>query len=236
MKTNRHFGVAAIAAFTLLGCKETTSSEFIRTGGIAALISATAESGDSSKVHVELRVGGAQSNTYVILQGGDDLTAKVGTETKDLQAVDEGVYEGTFANGGKVDITVSLDRDEDEDAPDSIATLPASFTIAQPQPEDVLSRADDGLFIAWTPVENAEGTINLSGVCIANASYSVSGTAGMLVVNKGELKSFDEMKPESCTVDIDISFQRQGAADPAFDEESYFRTFQKRKAYFTSDP
>lgn len=236
MKTNRHFGAAAIAAVALLGCKETTSSEFIRTGGIAALMSATAESGDSSKVHVELRVGGAQSNTYVILQGGDQLTAKVGTETKDLQSVSEGVYEGTFATGGQADITVSLDRAEDEDAPGSKATLPASFTIAQPQPEDVLSRADDGLFIAWTPVENVEGTVELSGPCITTASYDVSGTAGMLVVNKGELKSLDEMKPESCTVDIQISFRREGDADPAFDDESYFYTYQKRKASFQSDP
>jgi hypothetical protein len=236
MKTNMRIGGALLAAVTFLGCKETTSSEFIRTGGIAALMSVGAESGDAAKVRVELKVGGRDSNTYVILDGGDKLIAKAGTESKDMYSVGEGVYEAELAQGGQVDFTVSLDREEDEDAPNSRVTLPAAFTIAQPQPGDTLSRADDGLLIAWTPVAEVTGTVSLSGSCIQSASYDVAGSAGTLVVGPGELKSTDEMMPEGCTVEIVISFAREGVADPAYDEESYIRASQTRRASYFSDP
>ena len=236
MKTTIRFGAAVLGALALVGCKETTSSEFIRTGGIAALMSVTAESADSSKVHVELRVGGAQSNTFVILDSGDRLTAKAGDVTQDLKAVDEGVYEATFPTGAQVEFTVGLDRAEDEDAPGSRVTLPASFNITAPQPEDVLSRADDGVIIVWTPVADTQGAVTLSGSCITSTSYDVSGSAGTLVVAPGELTSANEEMPESCTVDIEISFRREGTADPAFDDESYIVAYQARRASFVSDP
>lgn len=236
MKTKMRIGGALLSTVALLGCKETTSSEFIRTAGIAALMSVTAESADSSKLHVELRVGGAQSNTYVILDGGDELTARVGDETKDLYSVDEGVYEQTFATAAQVELTVGLDREEDEDAPNSKATLPASFTITQPGATDELSRETDSVFIVWTPVANAEGTISLSGACISAQSFSVSGTAGMYNVAPGELTSLDEMMPESCTVDVEMTFTREGTADPAYDDESYFRASQVRRTSFVSNP
>lgn len=236
MKINWRISGALLATVTLLGCKETTSSEFIRTGGIAALMSVGAESSDLSTVHVELRVGGAQSNTYVILDNGDRLTATVDGETKDLHSVAEGVYEVEFNTAAQNEYVVSLDREEDEDAPDSKATLPAAFSIAQPQPSDELSRVDDGLFIVWTPVADTEGTISLSGSCIQAESLSVAGSAGMLVVNKGTLKSTDEKTPESCSVEISMTFTKEGAADPAYDEESYFRASQSRRTSFTSNP
>lgn len=236
MKTNRHLVAAVIAAALLVACKETTSSEYVRTGRIAALMSATSEGPDSSTVHVELRAGGANSNTYVILRGGDTLSARVDAETKSLRAVDEGVYEGTFAGGGQVEVSINLDRAQDEDAPDSKATLPAAFTITGPQPEDTLSRSEDGLFITWTPVADAEGTLRLRGDCIVEASFAVSGGAGMWLVGAGELASADDATPESCAVDVEMTMRRDGAADPAFDEESYFFTSQKRTVSFTSDP
>lgn len=236
MNTKLRIGGALLATLTFLGCKETTSSEFVRTGGIAALMSVTADSADSSVVHVELRVGGANSNTYVILDGGDRLTATVADETKDLYSVAEGVYEGKFSTGAQVEFTVGLDRAEDEDAPNSNATLPASFTITQPLATDELSRADDSVFIVWTPVANSTGTLELSGSCIQSQSFSVSGASGMQVVAAGELLSTDEMMPESCTVDISISFERAGAADPAFDDDSYFNAYQVRASSFISSP
>jgi hypothetical protein len=236
MKTKMRIGGALLATITLLGCKETTSSEFIRTGGIAALMSVTADSGDSAEVHVELRVGGAQSNTYVILDGGDKLTARAGTETQDLYSVAEGVYEGQFANGGQVEFTVSLDRAEDADAPNSKATLPASFLITQPEPTDELSREMDSLFIVWTVVANTEGSINLSGSCISSQSFTVSGSAGMYSVPAGTLKSTNETMPEPCTVTVDMTFQREGAADSAFDDESSFVATQRRTTTFLSNP
>lgn len=217
-------------------CKETTSSEFIRTGRIAALMSATAESEDSSTVRVELRVGSATGQTFVVLGAGDELSATAGDQVKLLHAVSEGVYEGTFATGHDVELTVDLDRASDVDAPASKAVLPAPFTFEGPQPGDELSRAKDVLLIAWTPVPDSEGTIELEGPCIVTASYEVSGAAGMWKLDEGEIVSVDEEIPEVCVVEIEARFQREGAADPAFDDDSYFIAHQTRKVVFTSMP
>ena len=93
-----------------------------------------------------------------------------------------------------------------------------------------------GVLIVWTPVADTQGSITLSGSCITSTSYDVSGSAGTLVVAPGELTSANEEMPESCTVDIEISFRREGTADPAFDDESYIVAYQARRASFVSDP
>ena len=61
----------------MTGCKETTSSENIRTRGIAMTTEVTAHSASHSLVRTRLRVGGDESNTYVILEGGDRLVLVV---------------------------------------------------------------------------------------------------------------------------------------------------------------
>lgn len=236
MKTTFRVSAAMAATMLILGCKETTSSEFIRTGGIAALIDITAEDADNSKVHVELRVGGDESNTFVILDGGDKLTAAAGTETKDLTSVAEGVYEGKFATGKEVEFTVALDRTEDEDAPGSKGTLPPPFTMTSPASDETHSRADDNVLVTWSPVPDSEATIDVSGDCIFAESYTAVGALGMLTIPKADLKSLDDMKPLSCTVTITVTCMRTGKADLAYDDESHVFTYQTRTASFTSAP
>lgn len=231
---------AAIAAtMFILGCKETTSSEFIRTGGIAAIMSVTADNPDTSTVHVELRVGGATSNTYVILDGGDELSASTDDgETGSLTSVAEGVYEGKFKTAKEVEFTVSLDRTEDEDAPNSKAMLPSPFVISLPAEDAAFSRAEESFTISWIPVVSKSdgGQITISGGCIQTAVYDIAGTEGMITVDKDVLKSSQEDKPESCKVDIVLSFSDHGTPDVAFDADSQFTTKQSRKVTITSNP
>jgi len=236
MKTTFRVSAAVAATMVILGCKETTSSEFIRTGGIAALVDITADSAESSKVHVELRVGGDESNTYVILDGGDKLSASAGTETKDLQAVNDGVYEGTFATGKEVEFTVGLDRAEDEDAPGSKGKLPPPFTVTSPASDETFSRANEGVMVTWSGVPNAEGTVDVSGACILPESYSVNPGLGMFIIPQGDLTDADAKKPVGCTAEVKLTFKRQGTADAAFDDESHVFTYQVRSTSFTSDP
>ncbi|HZF49871.1 MAG TPA: hypothetical protein VE093_14525, partial [Polyangiaceae bacterium] len=85
---------ALVSSAALFGCsKEVTSSNNIKTPGIAALIDVTAESESLSTVHVELRVGGSSSNTFVILESGDRLAATANESTKEMSAVAEGEHE-----------------------------------------------------------------------------------------------------------------------------------------------
>src|SRR5262245_33022060 len=122
---------ATAATMLVLGCKESTSSQFIKTGGIAAFMSVTANNPDTSEVRVELDVGGS-NGTAVILDSGDKLTATANGETDDLASISSGVYEGTLKTAQGVEFAISLDRTEEEDALNNRATLPNPFSLTQP--------------------------------------------------------------------------------------------------------
>jgi len=114
----RRLACLSLIGLSALGCsKETTSSKNIKTGGIAALIDVYADNDTTARVHVELRIAGSSSNAYVILEGQDKLIASAGDESKTLEGVSSGVYEGTFSGVGEdTEFTVTLDRPEQMNA------------------------------------------------------------------------------------------------------------------------
>ena len=71
-------------------CSATTSSRNIRTAGAVALIDVTSERDKDSVVAAEMVIGGASSNTYMILEGGDELSAEAGGTRKTMVAVGKG--------------------------------------------------------------------------------------------------------------------------------------------------
>ncbi len=224
-------GLMGMAA---LGCsKETTSSANIRTGGIAALIDVTAKTDTTADVHVELKVGGSSSNTYVVLESGDKLTATVADETKTLTATDSGVYDVTFQDvGAGSEFKVDLER-TDGSASNS-GTLPAPFAIDPVTPK--LSRKDDDLTLSWAPADSGDGmSLAFEGSCIFPYSNNVSDT-GSYVVKKDTLSSTHEDTPETCDIKLMIDRSQDGVHDSAFDPESYIRMHQNRALSFTSNP
>ena len=69
----------ALAPALLVGC-EAVSSQDIRTGAIYADVVVESEGAGSADVHAVLRLGGATSNTFVDLEGGDRLTVATDAE------------------------------------------------------------------------------------------------------------------------------------------------------------
>jgi hypothetical protein len=219
-----------------LGCsKETTSSSNIKTGGIAALIDVYADDDTSATVHVELRVGGSSSNTYVALEGGDSLTATAAGKTKTLTSVDTGVYEADFSGvEGGTEFQVTLDRPDDTTASDNSGTLPDPFTLDDPTPD--LSRKTDDLTLTWAPAKAGDGmNAKIDGSCIFPWDHAMSDT-GSFVVAAGELDSTGGDKPETCDLTAHVERTKDGSADTLFDPESYFTLHQRRSAKFTSNP
>lgn len=226
-----------------LGCsKETTSSSNIKTGGIAALIDVYADDDATATVHVELRVGGSSSNTYVALEGGDSLTATAGGKTKTLTSVDTGVYEADFSGlDAGTEFQVTLDRPDDDTASDNSGTLPDPFTLDEP-PSD-LSRSEDALLLSWAPAETGDSMrLEIDGDCIYRYRHDMSDT-GMYTVAAGKLESTvdddpetDEDERETCDLTAHVERFSEGAADTQFDPESYFKLHQRRSAKFTSTP
>jgi hypothetical protein len=227
-------GVVAIAA--LAGCTETTSSENIKTGGIAALIEVTAGSESSSTVKATLKVGGDESNTYVILDKGDELAATANGDTKGMSAQSEGVYEAEFGTGAAdTEFQVDLKRPNDTPAPDSRGTLPAPFKIGTL--EDGKSRKADPLDVTWDPSGSDDSMeLEINGSCIFLYSKDIPGDSGSYTIEAGQLDSTGGDKPETCDLNVTLSRKRSGSTDPAYDNESYFHLAQVRKAKVTSAP
>jgi len=229
-------GLMCLLGLVAAGCsKETTSSTNIKTGGIAALIDVYADTDDTATVHVELRVGGSSSNTYVDLEGSDKLTATAGKTTKTLTARDTGIYEANFSGVCEdTAFSVTLDRPDDTTASDNSGALPAPFTLDDPTPK--LSRADDPLEITWAPADSGDKMqADFDGDCIFHYDHAVPDT-GTYTVAKGTLDSTGGDMPSACDIDLQVQRSRDGSADSAFDPESWFRLHQRRKTSFTSNP
>ncbi|MEZ4308376.1 MAG: hypothetical protein R3F14_10070 [Polyangiaceae bacterium] len=228
--------LAAVFAAAGAGCTETIPSELVRTGRITALMSATAVSGESCTVRVELRDGGKESSTFVVVGGGDVLSARAGEEERKLVQVNGGVYEATFSTGQEVEIVVRLKRAEEVDAPKSAVMLPAPFELFGPAAEEVLSRETDALSLAWEPLVDADGSVEVEGECIEAATFAVEGEAGGWELPAGGLVAKEPELGGTCTVTATVSFRRDGDADPTFQDESEIAGYQTRQVAFESSP
>ncbi|WP_437731239.1 hypothetical protein [Sorangium sp. So ce1335] len=228
------FGLAASGL--LAGCTETLDSQQIRTGGISADLEATAESATSTTLKATLQVGGNESNTYVILSGGDRISATADGDEVQMSAQGSGVYVAQFDVGaGDTEFRVLLDREDDEDAPDNVGTLPDPFDL-EDLPREPVAR-DEAITIAWSPSGSGDAMeIRVDGDCIFTERFDVPGDPGTFTIDAGELRSTSSQEPESCDVDVVISRSREGTTDNTLDDESAFWLRQVRTGRFTSAP
>jgi len=233
-------GLTSIAA---AGCKETVSSENIRTGGISMKTVVTAGS-SSSRVRVTLTVGGDESNTYVVLESGDELIAEADGQEKKMEKEADGIYEATFdTNEEDTAFTVHLLREDDDDATGNTGTLPPPFAITSDLGDDPISRADD-LELTWEPSSTDEMTLEVDDEvgesCIFAKTFTRRSNPaleddGQYVIEGGELDgtSGDD---ETCEIILDLRREREGYRDAKLDPESTFFLYQVRSTTALSAP
>ncbi|WP_437955536.1 hypothetical protein WME76_29010 [Sorangium sp. So ce119] len=228
------FGLAATGL--LAGCTETLDSKQIRTGGISATLEATADSASSTSLKATLRVGGDESNTYVILSGGDRISAAADGEEVEMSAQGTGVYVADFDVGaGDTEFTVALDREDDDDATGNAGTLPDPFDLEE-LPREAVPR-DEEITIAWSPSGSGDDmAIHVDGDCIFPVRIDVGGDPGTYTIDAGTLESTRSQDPETCDVDVVVSRTRKGTTDNKFDPESSFELSQVRTGRFPSAP
>jgi hypothetical protein len=235
MRLNR-LGLSALVGLLGVGCSATTSSRNIRTAGLVALIDVTSKAEGQSTVKTSLVVGGANSNTYVVLEGGDRLGADAGGQHQDMNAVSSGEYEAKFATSGG-EFVVGLTRDVDAPAPANKGTLPPPFEITSQFDDNPLSRAKADVTLTWSPTESgADVAIHLSGDCILDQDFKVGGDPGTFTIERGKITAWEAQKKEACNIAVVITRTVSGTTDPAFDSDSRFRLHQVREARFVSGP
>ncbi len=225
----------------LSGCKETVSSDYIKTGGIAMTTEVTARSESDVTVRTSLLVGGDESNTYVILNSGDRIYAAAGDDRQEMDSVEDGVYEATFDVGaGGTKYSVMLRRDDGDDAEGNSGTLPEPFEFTSDLGTDVLSRMNDDVELTWAPDgESDDMSLDVDddvGGCIFSDGFDVGGDDGSYTIAADTLDSTSSQDPEECDVTATLKRERSGNTDSALDRESWFVLRQVRSTTFASGP
>ena len=225
-----------VSAACAAGCGATTSSTNIRTAGLVALIDITAERPDQTVVSANMVVGGRNSNTHVVLEGGDQLTASCEDAQHEMSSVGNGSYAARFARS-EGEFVVALARTNDPAAPRSVGTLPASFEITSTFGDTPISRADDPLVITWTPGgTDASVSIELEGDCIHSENLELGGDPGSFTVEPGKVTAWKSQEKQSCNVALRVVQTKHGQADPALGADSSVVLRQIRATRFVSAP
>jgi len=225
---------SACLVLAVSACSASTSSRNIRTAGVVVLIDVTSTREGAASVDTEIVIGGASSNTNVILEGGDTLTARANGKQKVMSVQSSGSYEASFPTS-EGEFVVSLARDVDEPAPNNRGKLGPAFDIEVADTK--VSRAKDALKLSWTPIDSdASVEVEVEGKCLIRESKSLARDTGSVTFKKGELRAWKKDKKNACDVEVTVTRTRTGTTDPALDRDSRFRLHQVRKASFTSTP
>lgn len=232
------------SAVLLTGC-ETVESTDVKTSGIYADFRVTDASSSEVKVYAELRVGGANSNTYLDTKDtGDKLEATVlgvtRTLNRDTNLAGQVKYENYLPDGPEgTQVKVSFTRDSETSAPNSVVTLPASLTSASATSSSgtfPASRTMDGVTISWEPSGSTDSlAVAISGNCINSHTTDVTGDPGSLYLPAGTLVS-SETIPSACSIDVSITRKRSGSVDSAFGKGGKITATRETTTSFVSNP
>ena len=133
------------------------------------------------------------------------------------------------------EFNIAFDRDSDDNAPNSAATLPAPFEITVPTEGDTFSMAADKIDIAW----NSSGTddemhVMLSGDCFYGQNITVDGDPGVYIIEAGILEPISDT--DTCTGTLTLTRKRMGTVDNTYGEGGEFRALQVRNITINLQP
>jgi hypothetical protein len=217
-----------------MACSEQVDSTDVRTSGIYADIEVLAPGSGKSDVEVDLRVGGASSNTHLEMKGADKLTATVGAVTKVL-GKSGNVYVTTFdGDAAETQFIFAFTRGPDDtSAPSSSVTLPEPFIISGIA--QTVSR-QFGFTATWQAGTKGEpmGWV-LRGDCLVTQVGSMAD-AGQTVISPSQLIPVVGQDQATCNASFCLERDRRGTLDPAFGEGGVISAGQSRCAAFLSAP
>jgi hypothetical protein len=222
--------ILCIAAIS--GCTS-TSSENVTTQGIAADIDIFADGSGRTFVDVSLEVGsGGIGGTSLQLSPGDTLTVRANGIQKTMSE-DSSIF-GAFSYFATFDFddantlfTVSLNRTNGTNAPNSNVTLPDGFNVTSPSISDVFG-VGDTIPIVWSPAGTAivpslfvtltcTLTSGLTSIDVQPISLGTdSGIANLPVASVIPIGTLDTSR--LCNGTIELSRWRSGSLDPNYGE------------------
>ena len=238
LKLAVHYSLATLALSTL-GCAEDVDSEDIRTSGMYAIFEAVADGSGETTISAQLRVGG-DDGTFVELTGQDELTASTEDDDMVLRHDNSGnrhYYEGSLDGDEEgLEIQIAFSRgDEDDDAPDSYASLPAPFEASlEDEDAEYIHRGND-VFIVWDNEASGRMEWSLEGDCVKSESGSTNDD-GSLTIDAEDIEVWETDRGEACDVTVTLDRIEEGETDSAFEEGGEFYAIQRRTVTFNSMP
>lgn len=240
-----------ILCFIAISACTSTSSENVTTQGIAADIDIFADGSGRTFVDVELSVGsGGIAGTSLRLGPGDLLTATANgiekTLTEDSSIFGEYSYVTSFDfDDANTVFTVSLDRTDGTNAPNSNVALPDGFTIASPNSSNVFG-TDGTIPIVWSPsgtsiVPDIHVTLTCtltSGLLITDLEViflgNDSGSTNLPVASIMPIGTLDTSR--LCDGTVELSRWRSGNLDPNYGEGGQIDAEQAETTQFFVNP
>ena len=220
---------------------ESTESENIASPGIFARMNVDAQSTGSTKVTVELNVGGS-NGTNISLTSNERLEATNGNETKimnrdtDFLDID---YEINFDNSDSAQpFQVTLFRATGEVIDGSSVMLPPNFDISSPSSGQSFV-FDDLLPIIWAPsdpgrsielVATTRCTLTTGATRISSRSFDINddGSENFTLGLLDAATSAEIDRARACELSLSLERSRTGTVDPDFGSGGSMRSRQVR--------
>jgi hypothetical protein len=243
MKSPVLYLALAATAGTLCACTSVQSAN-LKTAGMSAQMSVTADGSGNTAVHANLYVGNNITD-YVDLSPGDSLAATVNGHTQTMSRSSVlGVigYDTSFGGGMDTEntmYTVALNRTGgDMSAPSSTVTLPKVFSITGPTPGKSFSRVNDSIVVTWDTTSGDAMSYSVDGTCLNERSHVSTGTdTGTVTIAKGALVSTNASNATTtCMATLILHRVRNGNIDPNFGSGGSISGEQDRSITFTSTP
>lgn len=237
MRTHRLSLAATLTAAGIAGCHTSDSSDGgkggtpIKTRDIYIKVDVEAADEVTAKISAWLNSGDPLLGTYYTLTGGDTLNACVGSVCKPLSH-NVLKYEADLPYVAETPYVISLSRQVDVSAPDTVVTLPVPFTILAPSAG---LRVTDGdvVTVQWSPAgtDNTDHVTNEAhcdhedGVRNTRAANGDAGVNGSAVISVDKIIAARPRDPVTqarllrCDLVLEVVQTRYGTADRRFGGE-----------------
>ena len=230
--------VILVAGAAAAGCSEDVASDDVGTDAVYANIGVLATGNGTSEVTTYLRVGGANSNTYLDLTDYDALIAYVNSTSKGMSQSGNGYTTSFPYDEADTPFRVSFVRTPPPDgecagrsAPNSTLTLPPPFSITSPIQDAPVSRAAP-LSLQWTSSGGVDGmSFSVDAPCLQYYADDIANDNGTFTIPANTLLVVGSANT-SCTATVTIHRSRDGELDPNYGEGGTIGATQRRQVQF----
>lgn len=212
-----------VALPLLVSCAETHSTG-VALGDIYAHVAVGASGSGVAEARVELRVGGALSDTFLVLDGDDALYVEALGERAAMSRV-RGAMGTPFYQAGRLpdaldtEYVIAFERGAASGAPNSVIHMPEPLELTTSATS--FSRASETLVVSWAPGTAGDALIwRVEGACVRSMGGPLPPDAAMLVLDSARIVVDDTSV--SCDVEVTVIREREGTLDPAFAGGSAF--------------